>query len=196
MFPANAMTSLRGLLGTARVRPVRRGAQVRSPGAVVRATLWRLAILILVGFHTWLFWAELGDGRLANPAVAFRWAWGGLILAGFVALRRGGLPRLWRRKAIVLWLFVILLHCQAVTSRPGAAFDAAMLPERFHALAAPLTLGPAGMALGFLLLALLAGQRGPRFDAIRHLAPVAGPAGVASPGYVPLFASRPPPFCN
>jgi hypothetical protein len=189
------MASLRGLLGTVRLRPARRGAEVRSPGLLVRETLWRLAILILAGFHTWLFWAELGDGRLADPTVAFRWAWGGLILAGFLALRRVGLPLLWRRKAIVLWLFVILLHCQAVTSRSGAAFDAATLPERFHALAAPLTMGPAGMALGFLLLALLAGQRRPRFGAIGRLALIARPAGVLAAGYVPLFASRPPPSC-
>lgn len=187
------MISVPGLFGVSRSDSVRGGNKVRSAAATARAGLRRLAVLVLAGFHAWLFWAELGDGRLADPAVAFRWAWGGLILAGLLAVRRSGLPGRWRRTAVVLWLFVVLLHCQAVASRPGVPFDAAALPERFYALAAPLTLGPAGMAIGVLAIALLAGQHRPAFRPMAGVEITGGPAGILCAGHVPHLASRPPP---
>jgi hypothetical protein len=185
--------TLRDLLVSCCRRLAPQRSSVRPVGRAVRAAFSRLAVLVLLGFHTWLFYTEFGDGRLADPAVAFRWVWGGLILAGFLAIRRVGIPQLFSRKAIVLWLFVILLHCQAVASRPGASFDAATLPERFSAVAAPFALGPAGVALGFLLLALLARRQSAQTRALQRFVPVASPVGTTFAGYVPPFASRPPP---
>lgn len=71
------------------------------------------AVLLLLGFHAVLFWSNIADGRLFEPAVALRWSIGGLLLALLVGLRRIGVPVLWGRRALVVWVLVALLHVGA-----------------------------------------------------------------------------------
>ena len=51
-----------------------------------------------------------------DPAVAVRWSVGALLLAALVALGRAGVPVLWGRRALVVWVLVALLH---VTAAPA-----------------------------------------------------------------------------
>jgi hypothetical protein len=164
-------------------------------------------VLVLVLFHLWLFWNRLADGRFHDLAVASRWIVGALMLAGFLALRRLGNSRGPRsgqiaepanrgsvgRKSLVLWLFVVLLHLQAIGASAGAVFEPAVMPGTVAAFGANLALVTTATALGLALLARsrrdsaarLAGLRG---VAVRIPAPAAPTAG-----FLPEFSSRPPP---
>jgi len=170
------------------------------------SSLSRAAVLILALFHGWLFWNRLADGRVLEPAVAFRWIAGALILAGFLALRRlpRRLPGSGRiaesascgsagRTSLVLWLFVVLLHCQAIGATSGAGFDPAVLPETVVALGAEAALVTVATSLGLALLARSRRDEAARLLALRGVAfRVPAPAAPAA-GFLPRFSSRPPP---
>lgn len=193
----------------------RRAASAIRPGRPWRATvpsaraflssLSRAAVLILALFHGWLFWNRLADGRVLEPAVAFRWIAGALILAGFLALRR--LPRRpgsgriaesagcgsAGRTSLVLWLFVVLLHCQAIGATSGAGFDPAVLPATVVPLGAEAALVTVAASLGLALLARSRRDEAARLLALRGVAfRVPAPAAPAA-GFLPRFSSRPPP---
>jgi hypothetical protein len=87
-------------------------------GRVLRTALLG-GVVALVAFHAALLWSHALAGRLADPAVALRWAASLGIVALFVALRRSGVPLLWGRRALVLWLLVAMLHAWA--ARPALA---------------------------------------------------------------------------
>jgi hypothetical protein len=171
------------------------------------SALWRPTVLVLALFHSWLFWNRLADGRFLEPAVAFRWIAGALILAGFLALRRLGNSRRSRlggiaepadrasigRKSLVLWLFVVLLHLQAIGASSGAVFEPAVMPGTVAALGANLVLAATATALGFVLLARARRDRVARLLALRGVAVgIFAPAAPAAWG-LPQVSSRPPP---
>jgi hypothetical protein len=93
---------------------------------VARQVLGRLAAAVLIVFHTWLLWTQATLGTLLDPDVAFRWALAGLVLAAFWALRRLGVPLLWGRRAVVLWVLVIVIHAHAVWTGDAMALPAAV----------------------------------------------------------------------
>jgi hypothetical protein len=106
---------------------------VRGPGAAVasiRRTATRVlhaSIVLLIAFHGVIFWKQLASGALADPARAFGWAVGVALFAAMIALRRAGVPLLWGRRALVVWLMVTLLHVGAFKAGQPAltALDAA-----------------------------------------------------------------------
>ena len=85
-----------------------RGARLALSASVA------VSALALVVFHLLLFWNQIGDGRLLDPAVAMRWGMSALLVVVLTALRRAGVPVLWGRRALVVWVLVALLHWAAV----------------------------------------------------------------------------------
>jgi hypothetical protein len=172
--------------------PWRVHAQGR-PDQRVAGILLRSATVALVAFHVWLLRAHLVSGQFLEPAVAARWIGAVLILVAFCALHRRGVPLLWGRRAIVLWLLVILLHVSA--SRPSSIQirDALALPAAAATTALPTGLLPLLTGLGLALLAARRRREAGALGAIR-----AAPAGIAPvpstrTGAVVELSSRPPP---
>lgn len=81
--------------------------------------LTRLGAAALVVFHAWLLGLHVVSGRAFEPATALRWALAILVIAGFHALSRRGLPLFFGRRAVGLWLLVILIHCTAGSDGGG-----------------------------------------------------------------------------
>jgi len=151
-------------------------------------------IVALAAFHAWLLAAQLAGGQLFEPAVAVRWLAGALILSGFAALRRLGVPLLRGRKAIVLWLFVVLLHLNVIASPTDfAASMSAAIPEAVTGLAAPAALAPFFAAVGLLFLARAsrAHAGGLRVSGFCPARPAL--RGGPRSGYIPQSSTRPPP---
>ena len=120
MFPRNLDTSVTRpiwhttLVAARRLRCSARGVALRAaraspsrPRSPCRRWRWWCFTLVL-------FWNQIGSGRLLDPAVAVRWGMGALLLVALTALRRAGVPVLWGRRALVVWVLVALLHCTAV----------------------------------------------------------------------------------
>lgn len=156
----------------------------------VAGTAARVALLLLAGYHTWLFGDRLFAGTFLDPMVAVRWAAGVALAFGFLWLRRCGLPLLCGRRAVVLWLLVALLHVHAAWAPPGPASE---VSAREAAVLALQAVSAAAVALGFGLLAVLLRVR------LRAPRPVAAwlaeewlpsPASTLS---LSLAAPRPPP---
>jgi hypothetical protein len=93
---------------------------------VAPQALGRLAAAVLMVFHAWLLWTHAALGKLLDPDVAFRWTIAGLILAAFWAMRRLGVPLLWGRRAVVLWVLVIVIHAHAVWTGDAMALPVAV----------------------------------------------------------------------
>jgi hypothetical protein len=114
----------------------------------------------LVVFHAALFWNHIGEGRLLDPAVAARWGIGALLLLAMAALRRAGVPLLWGRRALVVWVLVALLHWTSAPAADGGT------PARGGAMALLLVDLPAGavtlLAASLVLLILLRARAAPR----------------------------------
>jgi hypothetical protein len=112
------------------------------------------------------------------------------VLAGFRALSRRGLPLFVGRRAVGLWLLVIVIHASAAWDGGGVAFGAAV-PESVTALAQVAT---AATLVGAVIGAALAAPAG-CFPVVRrgHAAP-ALVAGLPSNGFVFGFSPRPPPL--
>jgi hypothetical protein len=189
------------------IRRPRPGRTTTPDARAILSSLSRPAVLILALFHGWLFWNRMVDGRFLEPAVAFRWIAGALILAGFLALRRlgasskpgsGGIAESANcgstgRKSLVLWLFVVLLHCQAIGASPGAGFDPALVPGTVAALSANLAFFSTATALGFALLARPRRGGAARLLAFRGVAVRAPAPAAPAAGFLPQVSSRPPP---
>jgi len=187
---------------TVTVRPVRdasldpRTRLMRAPrplhGLGLAAAVSAACLLGLL--HLWLLGIRLAAGDFADPAVALRWGAAAALVATLAALRRRGVPLLWGRQALALWVLVLLLHWNAA----GPRFEAGA-PHASDA-AAPLVVllpsagGVGSLLLGALVLALAAhgsATPGPRrlpgltsAWRVRRL----GPAGLPTP-----LAPRPPP---
>jgi hypothetical protein len=92
---------------------------------VARAT-WRLALFslraagtALVAFHLWLLSSMHADGRLADPAVAFKWLIAAGLATALVALWRASIPVVRSRQGAVVWVLVALLHTSAFAAPPA-----------------------------------------------------------------------------
>jgi hypothetical protein len=150
----------------------------------------RLAFALLVLFHVWLLWTHLIVGKAFEPRTALRWLVAVGVLAGFRALSRRGLPLLFGRRAIVLWLLVILIHCHAVWTGDVVTADLA-LPETIHALS---QLTGSITVLGAVIAVLLAAHAAAVLSLSRTTAAPAIVAGLPSDGVTFRFAPRPPPL--
>ena len=148
--------------------------------------------LALVVFHAALFWNQIGEGRLFDPAVAARWSMAALLLLALAALRRAGVPLLWGRRALVVWVLVALLHWTAAPpADDGAPTNGGAIGLLFVDL-------PAGASVTLLtaslfLLILLGTRVTPRSTRALRV-----PAPPAERRHAPLLsgqlASRAPPF--
>jgi hypothetical protein len=153
--------------------------------AAGRFTFWAL-----VAFHVGLLGTQIAEGRLFEPQTVGRWVVAVLVLAGFRRLSRLGLPLIFGRRATVLWLLVILLHCHAGWASGTVSVDLG-IPETLGALA---TVTGSASVLGALIVALLVTLLRLRLDGrAARVAPTVL-AGIASPGFVFRFAPRPPPL--
>jgi hypothetical protein len=152
--------------------------------------LGRLAFAALVVFHAWVLATHLLQGKAFEPDTAIRWVVAAVVLIGFRALSRRGLPLFSGRHAVVLWLLVVLIHCGAAWGGAAASFEAG-LPKTVTALAQLSTVaGVLGVALG---IALASASR--PWAGWRSAFPVpALIAGLPSTGVVLPFAPRPPPL--
>jgi hypothetical protein len=185
--------------GLPTARPYR---AVTTAGEICRVVRLRLAapglsagvaVLLLSGFHAWLFWTHLAAGRLTEPAVAFRWAVGLLLASGFLALRRASVPLTRGRGALVLWVLVAFLHAHAVLAPQGRLTDPVGLDESLAVfivqVASTVTLLGAGLVLLAAALRLRA-LRSPSL-AWRAIPPAARRRSAA--GWRLVLAPRPPP---
>jgi hypothetical protein len=158
--------------------------------AAALSVLGRLGLAALIVFHAWLLGAHLLDGRAFEPAMAVRWMLAVLVLAGFRALSRRGLPLLSGRRAVVLWLLVVVIHCSAAWDGGAAAALDRAIPESVTALAQ--------LSAAVLVAAALSAAFAPAMRAAARLRPAsdvpARIAGLPSNGFVFRFSPRPPPL--
>jgi len=159
--------------------------------ASVRQIAGRSFLAALVGFHGWLFWVHITTGRLWEPVTAMRWVAAALIVAGFLSLRRAGWPLTSGRRALVLWLLVVMLHACAVVGAADHA-PAAAIPETVNVVLAQIAGAPAAL-LGAALLLLLARLRVERPLALTLAEVRRFVCGVPLPGHIFRFSPRPPP---
>ena len=158
-------------------------------GAAVRAA-GQVAFWALIGFHAWLLWTHLLGGQAFEPEVAVRWLVAVGVLAGFRALSRRGFPIFFGRRAVVLWLLVILIHCHAVWMGDAGTAELGV-PETLGALA---QLTASVSVLGTLLVVLLATRFGLGRDTRPAFAAPVLIAGLPSAGISFRFFPRPPPL--
>jgi hypothetical protein len=143
----------------------------------------------LIGFHGWLFAAQLAAGRLEDPWLVFRWIAAAVLIAAFVAVRRGG-ASVWSRKNVAIWVLAALLHGPAMVQ---ADFNSFALPETVATSVLQL-ISSAALGIGLWMLAgLLLARR--RSTQVRYATvPVVVSAGGLAPGTRRHFSPRPPPF--
>jgi hypothetical protein len=151
--------------------------------------LGQLVFALLVLFHAWLLWTHIVAGKAFEPSTALRWLVAVGVLAGFRALSRHGVPLLGRR-AVILWLLVILLHCQAVWTGDVVTAELA-LPETIHALS---QLTSSIGVLGAVIVALFSAHAAVILGLSRAVAAPTIVAGLPSSGFTFRFAPRPPPL--
>lgn len=160
---------------------------------MIRASL-AVAGAALVGFHGWLFTAQVAAGRLEDPWLIFRWIAAAILIATLVAVRRGG-ESIFGRKNVAIWVLAALLHGPAIASDLQNDFNSIALPETVatSVLQQLLTSAALGVSL-WLLAGLLLARR--RASEVRYAAvPVFVAAGGLAPGTsLRHFSPRPPPF--
>ena len=158
---------------------------------MIRASL-AVAGAALVGFHGWLFTAQVADGRLEDPWLVFRWIAAAILIATLVAVRRGG-ESIFGRKNVAIWVLAALLHGPAIASDLQNDFNSIALPETVAtSVLQLLTSAALGVSL-WLLAGLLLARR--RATAVRYAAvPVFVAAGGLAPGTLRHFSPRPPPL--
>ena len=158
------------------------------------ARMIRLSLAVagaaLVGFHGWLFAAQVAAGRLGDPWLVFRWIASASLLAALAGVRRGG-DSIFGRKSVAIWVLAALLHGPAISDlQPD--FNSFALPETV-ATAVVQLLSAAALASLWLLAALLLARR--RTAAVRYATvPRSVRSGGLSPGNSLHFAPRPPPL--
>ena len=98
--------------------------------ALLRRVVVPVAIAAPVAFllylHIRIFTERLLDLTILEPVVAVKWLASLLILAVLLKFRRAGNPLLKGRKALVVWMLVLLLHVQIsapIGSDVGTKFD-------------------------------------------------------------------------
>ena len=158
---------------------------------MIRASL-ALAGAALIGFHGWLFAAQVAAGRLEDPWLVFRWIAAGTLIAALVAVRRGG-ASVFGRKSIAIWVLAALLHGPSIASDLQADFNSFALPETVATTVLQLVTSAALVVSIWLLAGLLFERR--RSAAVRYATvPVFVVAGGRSRAARRQFSPRPPPF--
>jgi hypothetical protein len=155
---------------------------VRSAGA--------LALAALAVFHISLLWDRLAGGQLLDPVVAARWLGAAALTAGLVALRRRGVSLVAGRRALVVWLLVVLLHWSAT---PGAAVadDGQQSPSDVI-FVVPSTAAAALLGVGLLVATFAASRVGPALTCLCIIEPSERRRTAA--GWRPAAPARAPPF--
>lgn len=150
-----------------------------------------LAAGALLGlFHVWLLGNQLWTGQLAQFDVVLRWVVAAALIGGLGVLRRRGLPLVFGREAVAVWLLAALLHGPALANDLDG-FATPALPEAVATIGQSLITSAIGLAL--LALAAFAGARDARPMSTR----VAGrprAVGAAATAHAVRFLPRPPPL--
>lgn len=151
----------------------------------------RLPLILLAAFHAWLLWTHASTGKLLEADVAGRWGVAVLVAASFWWLARLGIPLVRGRRALVLWLLVLLIHGHAAWA--GAAWrDPLPVPMGI------VDLVPAGVSLAttiasVLFLVALVLRRAAAVPLARYVDLPVRLAGVPAPVSAFRFSPRPPP---
>jgi hypothetical protein len=179
--------------------PVRTGtglrAALRSRSRVARSARaiarWSglMAALALAIFHIFLFWDRLVGGDLFDPAIALRWLAAAGLVSALAALRRMGIPLASGRKALVIWLLVVLLHASGRSVPVVAPGDSATEIDASLIFLLPSALTVVGLGL---LCATVRRRRLTAFAAIGRTEP--GTACRLSAGWRRGGATRAPPI--
>jgi hypothetical protein len=158
----------------------------------VRQTASRVLFASLLVYHAGLLGTHVLDGRLLHPATSMRWFAGAFLLTGFLALRRLGVPLVWGRKAVVLWLLVVFLHGHAALSPPATG-------EEWAATQAPLgvltteVIGILVVVFGVGLVAALRRTRAGSTRAVGWMRVAALSWQATDSGFFLVCSARPPP---
>ena len=188
---SNRQNQVRLAMITAAHAVRRTAARSGDLGRIATQAVGRFAVTALLAFHAWLLWAHLFGGRAIDLQTAARWAVAVLVLGGFRTLHRRGMPLFWGRRAVVLWLLVVVLHCQAVWNGDAVGVQLG-IPETIGALAQ--MIAPVAAVLGMLFLGLAAARLARRpADAGWRDAP-ASFAGLPASCRILCFSPRPPPL--
>ena len=169
----------------------------RSGSGLSRAG-WRVlrgagvfALAALALFHVSLLWTRLVDGQLLDPLVAVRWLGAAALTGGLIALRRRGVSLVTGRRALVVWLLVVLLHWSA-TPAVAVAYDGQPSTSELI-FVVPSTAAAALVGLGLLVATFAASRvRRPALACLCTVEP--GDAGRTASGWRPSAAARAPPF--
>lgn len=143
------------------------------------AALWAVVL-----FHGWLLWQRITDLTLLEPLVALSWGLAALVLVGFVRLRRAGVPLFRGRRALAMWLLVLLLHAGAVPAIDGQQ------PVIESGLLLVTTVW--GFGMGWILSELAGSPDAPRLTPL-YPALCDLPRVVCGPLLLVLLSPRPPP---
>ena len=168
----------------------------RSGSGLSRAA-WRvvrgagvLALAVLAVFHVSLLWSRLVDGQLLEPLVAARWLGAAALTAGLVTLRHRGVSLVAGRRALVVWLLVVLLHWGA---KPAATVADGNQPSTSDLIfVLPSTAVAAFVGFGLLVATLAASRVRPALTCLCTMEP--SDAGRTAAGWRPSAAARAPPF--
>ena len=185
--PSGTICLLTGVADVFRSRSrLARGARLALSATVA------VSALALIVFHAALLWNQIGDGRVLDPVVAVRWGVGAVLLGALAALRRAGVPLLWGRRALVVWVLVAVMHVTAAPATDrGALTDTA--PNTTQVVTLPTAAAATWLlAATLLLLGLLRPGHVPhstRGMRVRWLAPVDARTPIVSLH----LASRAPP---
>lgn len=175
--------------------PVTRPPHSARRTVPVRSRVWsassRVPVVALTVFHAWLLWTHATTGRLFDADVAGRWGAAVLVAASFWWLSRLGLPLLKGRRALVLWLLVIVIHGHAAWT--GDASQAPVAVPQALAELIPAGVSAATLLVPVLFLAALALRRAARLLPQNISDLPARFAGVPAPVSALRFAPRPPP---
>ena len=97
----------------------RSGGRWRSPWRLLRLGAVALGAAYLVALHAELLWQRIASQTLLEPLVALKWGAAAVLVAALLRLRSAGVS-LWRgRRAVVVWMLVLLLHAGAAGPAPG-----------------------------------------------------------------------------
>lgn len=146
---------------------------------------------LLAGFHAWLLAAQVWSGHVAQPDVLLRWLAAAALVAGLAALGRRGVPVVFSRQAIAVWLLAAVLHGPALADDLDG-FATPSLPEAAVALTqASLSVTALGLALLALWLrATSAGLTTCAVAAVVARVPARPRSAASGLGFLP----RPPPL--
>lgn len=170
-----------------------RQARRAKPRRVLAVIAGPALVALVVLYHALLLWQRVADLTLLEPAVAARWLATLFLLVVLFRLHHRGVPLIWGRKALVVWLLVLLLHVSfygPLAEGADASFDIqhAGLMLALPATVVVVALAAFCLALRVGFLGVLAVQSPPTFSLLD------APSGPSLPaGWTLHMACRPPP---